>query len=333
MALAVIKATTLALLLSSLVSLVTAQQGVLVNGNSQLPQCAQGCQALQQAASGCPGGTGSANQATWVCFCQSAFLTSLKTSSASTLCNTACTNPTDAQQIGTWYTTNCGSDFGASEHAGGTTGDAATTSAAAGPSSSSTAAGQATATPSSVAGGSDADSGNSNFSAGKTQSSGDWWSTHYKWIIMLIVLVICLPLLAFLAVCLKRRYDRKQDQINGGFNEGITQRAPGPMSDPHLNASGGAGSAAIDGSGRNSPARTRDAFMPYGYGYNRSESRLGSKQAVYDDRRSPLARGETPLDPEKEAGMDTAETPGKKKSKRVLVRERSVEDGIQSEKR
>lgn len=150
---------------------------------------------------------------------------------------------------------------------------------------------------------------------------------------MLIVLVICLPLLALLAVWLKRRHDRKQDQISSGFNAGITHRSPGPMSDPKLNASGGAGSVAMDGSGRNSPARTRDAFMPYGYGYNRSESRLGSKQAVYDDRRSPLARGETPGDPEKEGGMGAAETPGKKKSKRVLVRERSAEDSIQSEKR
>ncbi|KAK4500544.1 hypothetical protein PRZ48_008733 [Zasmidium cellare] len=329
-----LKATSFALLLlSTLAPLVAAQQGVLVNGNSQLPQCATGCQALQQAAAACPGGTSAANQQTWVCFCQSAYLTNLKNSaSASTVCNTACTNPTDNQQVATWYTTNCGNDFGASEHAEGASNNAATTSAAAGPSSSSAAAGPATVTPSSAAGGSDTDSGNSNFSAGRTQSSGDWWSNHYQWIIMLIVLVICLPLIAWLALWLKRRHDRKQDQMNGGFNQGITQRAPGPMSDPHMNMSGGAGSAAIDGSGRNSPARTRDAFMPYGYGYNHSESRLGSKQAVYDDRRSPLARGETPGDPEKDA-IEAAETPGKKKSKRVLVRERSLEDGIQSEKR
>lgn len=148
---------------------------------------------------------------------------------------------------------------------------------------------------------------------------------------MVIVLAILLPLLAWLAIWLKRRHDRKRDQIGGGFNEGITHRTA-PMSDPNFNNSGVAGSG-IDGSGRNSPARTRDAFMPYGYGYNRSESRLGSKQAMHDDRRSPLARGDTPMDPEKEAGM-RAETPGKKKSRRVLVRERSGgEDSIETEKR
>lgn len=143
---------------------------------------------------------------------------------------------------------------------------------------------------------------------------------------MCIVLAILLPLIAWLGIWLKRRHDRKRDQISGGFNAGITQRSA-PMSDPNLNASGIAGSGIIDGSGRNSPARTRDAFMPYGYGYSRSESRLESKQAVGDDRRSPLARGSTPMDPEKEAGMGGA-TPAKK-LKRVLVREKSTGDDIE----
>lgn len=103
------------------------------------------------------------------------------------------------------------------------------------------------------------------------------------------------------------------------------------MSNPNLN---GSGPVALEGSGRNSPARTRDAFMPYGYAYSRSESRLGSKQAVNEQRGSPLARGDTDL--EKEAAGAAAGTleAGKKRSKRVLVRERGVEesDGIEMEK-
>ena len=50
---------------------------------------------------------------------------------------------------------------------------------------------------------------------------------------MLIVLVIAFPLIAWGAVVLKRRHDRKQDQITGGFNEGITTRPP--MSDNNMN--------------------------------------------------------------------------------------------------
>lgn len=152
---------------------------------------------------------------------------------------------------------------------------------------------------------------------------------------MLIVLAIVLPAIGLLAHWFKRRHDRKRDQITSGFNDGITSRS-GPMAKPDANNSGVAGSGIVEGSGRNSPARTRDAFMPYGYGYSRSESRLESQQAFHDDRRSPLAHAETP-DAEKEAAMGSAETPqtqaSKRRSRRVLVRERSAQDSIEPEKR
>lgn len=151
---------------------------------------------------------------------------------------------------------------------------------------------------------------------------------------MVVVLAVGLTALALIGLWLKRRHDRKRDQISGGFNAGITERTA-PMSNPSLNASGAIASGGMDG--RSSPARTRDAFMPYGYGYNRSESRLGSSHQVQDDRRSPLARGETPMgEMEKDAGMSTLappeSEPGRKKSRRVLVRERSGHDSIEAEK-
>ena len=70
--------------------------------------------------------------------------------------------------------------------------------------------------------------------------------------------------------------------------------------------------------------------MPYGYGYARSESRLGSRGGVNEvDRASPLARGATPVNElEKQAdlsGTTAQETPTNKKSRRVLVRERTAE--------
>ena len=67
--------------------------------------------------------------------------------------------------------------------------------------------------------------------------------------------------------------------------------------------------------------------MPYGYGYTRSETRLASHNQN-NDRGSPLARGGTPVN-EMEKGAGSGEAPGsapRKKSKRVLVRERSTSE-------
>ena len=141
---------------------------------------------------------------------------------------------------------------------------------------------------------------------------------------MLIVLAILLPAIGVGAVFLKRRHDRKMDQIRGGFNAGITERA-GPMKDPAANQSGSLAAGGISASGRNTPTRTRDAFMPYGYGYSRSESRIGSQSNIH-----PAERGMTPHN---DAEKGEASGAAKKKSKnKVLVRERDVEDEIQNEK-
>ena len=152
---------------------------------------------------------------------------------------------------------------------------------------------------------------------------------------MVIVLFFGLLGLALLGLWLKKRHQRRRDQITGGFNSGITERAPPPpmssnpqmhndssvLSHSHVNDS------TINNGGRDSPVRTREAFMPYGYGYTRSESRLGSGQNL-ERAGSPLARGQTPVG-EIERGAPVAEdgaTPSNKKSRRVLVRERSGAD-------
>ena len=164
-----------------------------------------------------------------------------------------------------------------------------------------------------------------------------WWQ---KWVVMLIVIFVGLLLLALIAVWLKRRHDRKADQVTSGFNQGITSRTTAMSQHPRGAPNGPAGLDAIaaatpanvvgSGSGRNSPARTREAFMPYGYGYARSESRLASRGEVNQyERASPLARGGTPMNElEKQAdlsGTTAQETPTNKKSRRVLVRERTAE--------
>lgn len=177
-----------------------------------------------------------------------------------------------------------------------------------------------------------------------------------KWVIMLIVLFIGLLIIGLVAGWLKHRHDRKRDQIRGGFNEGITSR-PVNHRDGHGREKAGMGYAAGNaannssflsmngsshvmtappatglepGSGRNSPARTREAFMPYGYGYTRSESRLGSRtdvdQSGTGERPSPLPKEETPTaEMEKGGKGGTGGGARPKGQRRVLVRERSMQ--------
>jgi hypothetical protein len=137
---------------------------------------------------------------------------------------------------------------------------------------------------------------------------------------MIIVLAIGLTILGVGGRWLKKRHDRKQDRISGGFNSGITERNP-QMSGPNNGPDSSFVGDVEPTGGRDSPMRTREAFMPYGYGYTRSESRLASHS---QEKGSPLARGTTPVgELERNVGEDSAP---RKKSRRVLVRERSGDD-------
>ena len=157
--------------LSLLGTLVAAQQGVISNGNSQLPACAQSCPLLVQAAQACQA-TNSATQTNWVCFCQSAYLTTLKTSAVG-ICDSVCTNPTDNAQVSTWYNSNCGSDNGASEHAdSGNAGGAATTTPGAPAAATATDGSPAAATRT-------AGSSPGTTSGSATKHVGTWWEEHY----------------------------------------------------------------------------------------------------------------------------------------------------------
>ncbi|KAI6804176.1 hypothetical protein KC327_g16669 [Hortaea werneckii] len=345
--------TTLLTALLFLITSTTAQ--LLADGTSKFPACAASCPLLVQAAQAC-GGTQTASQQTWSCFCQSGYLTSLK-SSPNGICDGVCgAGTSENQQVMTWYNSNCGSDFGASEHPDTNAGGATTTSAGAAGTSSSTLATIGTSgvaalpTTSASSGQVSGDDGD------ETSYEGSWWDAHYKWVIMIIVLFIGLLIIGLIAGWLKHRHDRKRDQIRGGFNEGITSR---PVHHHHGHgqekaAMGyAAGNAANNssllsmndssqvmaappatglepGSGRNSPARTREAFMPYGYGYTRSESRLGSRTDVDESgatgQRSPLPKEETPT-AEMERGEKGAAGGGTrpKGQRRVLVGERSMQ--------
>jgi hypothetical protein len=136
-----------------------------------LPTCAQTCTFLNQAAQACSG-TASANQATWACFCQSGYLTGLY-SSPTGICDAFCTDPTQNQQVMTWYTGNCGTDNGASEHADDGSGGGQPTVAAA---PTTTAATPATTTRAATS----ASSSSGSQTANRTQGEeGSWWDNHW----------------------------------------------------------------------------------------------------------------------------------------------------------
>lgn len=111
---------------------------------------------------------------------------------------------------------------------------------------------------------------------------------------MIIVLAIVLPLISVLGLWLKRRHDRKQDIPRTGFNAGITSHVgtEGKTADP-IPAAIGTEAVHPAHTGRDSPARTREAFMPYGYGYNRSESAMG-KVAATDTTTTSYQAHDTP---------------------------------------
>nr|OQO32588.1 hypothetical protein B0A51_00152 [Rachicladosporium sp. CCFEE 5018] len=354
---------TLPLLLSSLLlallpSTLAQSSGVLQSPNSPLPSCASSCGILQQAATAC-GGLTASSQNIWVCFCQSAYLTTLYQSGEG-ICADTCATAAERDTLRVWYTGECGTDKGFSEHAGqgqgGGNGQGTTTVVIT--STSSSAAGAAAT---SGTGGTSGGSVTSGISQGQ---SGGWFKLHWKWILMLILLFVLLLLIALAAVWWKRRHDRKQDLVTSSFNPGITSRsvpgagvAPGQyagdgrgpeMGEAQHHASGSmlgfdgaspaggagggaaAGMAAGSASGRHTPTRTRDAFMPYGYGYARSESRPAS-QSYVDQSDTIQSVGESGRGGEGGRGGveggyagEVAEGGGKKGKGRVLVRERDA---------
>ena len=154
-----------------------AAQGLL--STPGLPACATSCPILIQATQAC-GGTATTSQQIWSCFCQSGYLTTLHTS-PNGICDGVCTAASEDQQLMQWYVGNCGSDFGASEHAdtsggagqtGGTTVLVVTSTQAAGST-------VVVPTQSATAGvSSSSNSGQSGF-GGQNAETGSWWSGHW----------------------------------------------------------------------------------------------------------------------------------------------------------
>ncbi|KAJ9265183.1 hypothetical protein DTO212C5_6857 [Paecilomyces variotii] len=187
----------------------TAAQSVTLlpsAASDTFPACALTCQTLEQAQGSCvPPAAPVTNKATYVsCFCQSTLLTQLRSSPAS-VC-TAC-SAADAQTLEQWYNNFCA-----------TGGDVQTTTT-----STSTAATNAAATTTAAT------------HVKSYPSPPSWISTHYQWVIMIIVLAVGLTAIALAGMWLKRRYDAKRP----GLYHGDTSTADGTAPPP--NAEGVAG--------------------------------------------------------------------------------------------
>ncbi|KAF2793093.1 hypothetical protein K505DRAFT_418011 [Melanomma pulvis-pyrius CBS 109.77] len=156
---------------------------------TKLPSCARQCVVLAQAEGGCipPAAPVDTQQTYQSCVCQSALLTGLHQSGAQ--CQATGCSADDAAKISTYYNALCSGPVVVPAPAATTT--TATTSSA-------------TATGTAAAG---AAGGNKTATQGKT----DWLSTHWKWVVMVIIIFVAILFFWIGGAWLKRRHDRKRD--------------------------------------------------------------------------------------------------------------------------
>ncbi|PGH05280.1 hypothetical protein GX51_03001 [Blastomyces parvus] len=166
---------------------VVCQSLIPTTGSATFPECAVGCPLLQEAQANCiPPAAPATNQAIYnSCFCQSSLIQALH-SSPNGVCDAVCP-PAELSKLQQWYAGFC-----ATGNPGGT--QTTTTST--------------TSTTTS----SDSGSGPETDSAGKVHYGPppSWFSTHWRWVVMIIVLAVGFTALTFLLIYLKRRHKRKR---------------------------------------------------------------------------------------------------------------------------
>ncbi|MCJ1432001.1 hypothetical protein MMC27_001357 [Xylographa pallens] len=233
-------------LLLLLYSALTTAQSTSSQIPSTLPACAQTCIALTQASQSC-----ASNQATYQsCFCQSALLSSLKTSPTDNKCSPQC-GDADFATIASWYNGQCGTSAAG---APATTPSTLLTSTTSNAGSAPTGAAATTDAPSSATSApelppndapingpawyapqislNEACYTSSTYMPSSPLYQSDSWfssrfSTHYQWVIMLIVLAIGLILLAVLLTWLRKRHARRREASeNAGPHPAMEEWAP-----------------------------------------------------------------------------------------------------------
>lgn len=176
-------------------SVLAADKPIPTSASSDFPQCGIDCSVLNSAQDSCTAGA----ESSWTsCFCQSSLLTSLKTSGS--LCSNC--DSSDQTTLSDWYNSYCKSGGKSSSSNSNSNKNS---------NKDSTNTATTTSATSTATGASNASSKNAT-----TEENKSWWSTHYQWVIMLIVLVIGFTILAILGVWLKRRYEAKRPNLYAG---------------------------------------------------------------------------------------------------------------------
>ncbi|KAI4117765.1 MAG: hypothetical protein LQ345_002073 [Seirophora villosa] len=198
--------TTLAALFVSRILSQATNQAILP---STLPACAQSCPNLVQGQTACiappnpaPGGTYGVQ-----CLCGFAPLASLNAAAPVQLCATCSASENAAIQ--SWYQGACASPAGSAPNANGQNGQNGQTTTAVIPSSTSL------TTPSTTTR-VQAPTVSSQPATAPAADNKDWISTHWRWVLMLIILVLGLTGLAVGGVYLRRHIHRRREARNFG---------------------------------------------------------------------------------------------------------------------
>ncbi|KAG0650789.1 hypothetical protein D0Z07_2659 [Hyphodiscus hymeniophilus] len=161
-----------------------AADGVIVPFTSKLPACASLCGKLFDVQGACsPPAIASVSQS---CFCGDPRLTSFLqsgTAGVSSVCGpTSCTAAADLEKIQSWYESYCNVAQTTPTTTTGTT-------------PTGTQTGSSTPIPASS----------------QTKNQG-WFATHWKWVVMIIVIILGLAVIWIGAFILRRRYIRKREK-------------------------------------------------------------------------------------------------------------------------
>ncbi|KAK4691999.1 hypothetical protein P7C71_g5121, partial [Lecanoromycetidae sp. Uapishka_2] len=164
---------------------------------SSFPSCAQQCSLLQQAATSCMSNPTAAQS----CFCQSALLSQLYGASPVSICSQC--SAADMLTIQNGYKSTCKAEGAPA---------AANVAVPASPSTTTTTSATSktttSATTSPTAG---AAVPNQQDTSTTNPPSGPWMSTHWKWVVMIVVLAVGLSILAIGGALLHRRYHNKRE--------------------------------------------------------------------------------------------------------------------------
>lgn len=151
---------------------------------TSLPSCAVSCGPLYDVNGACvPPAAPTADAAAYgACFCKDARLTALSTGTAAGICDACTATPDNFNSVRNWYTSLCAN------------------------------VGQGVQTTTTTTGGSSGSTGVAGSGGSSNGGNGDWLSTHYKWVIFLVVMVVAIAGIWTGACIWRRHYLRKKDR-------------------------------------------------------------------------------------------------------------------------